>query len=180
MHSSAYTRRSTGAPHVGNERRRRHLAALGGPAGPGSARAGGRVAAGNEPDSALAAPSAFLPPCISVHTCRPSVETDPAVRRLLVPCVHRQPLFTAILSPDGADVPPLEKANSLRKKLGLRRRAGRCVKNGVTFTSRWADTGRPASSVPFPDLVRARRTTWVPHPCALPVTYFKQILRGKV
>ena len=40
--------------------------------------------------------------------------------------------------------------------------------------------GRPAPSVPFPDLVRPRRTTWVADRYALPLTYFKRILRGKV
>ncbi len=40
--------------------------------------------------------------------------------------------------------------------------------------------GRPAPSVPFPDLVRPRRATWWADRYALPVTYFKRILRGKV
>ncbi len=40
--------------------------------------------------------------------------------------------------------------------------------------------GRPAPSVPFPDLVKPRRTTWVVDRYALPVTYFRRILRGKV
>ncbi len=40
--------------------------------------------------------------------------------------------------------------------------------------------GQLAPSVPFPDLVRPRRTTWVADRYALPVTYFKRILRGKV
>ena len=40
--------------------------------------------------------------------------------------------------------------------------------------------GRPAPTVPFPDLVRPRRATWLADRYALPVTYFKRILRGKV
>ena len=40
--------------------------------------------------------------------------------------------------------------------------------------------GRPAPTVPFPDLVRPRRATWVADRYALPVTYFRRILRGKV
>ncbi|MBA2640787.1 MAG: NAD(P)/FAD-dependent oxidoreductase [Nocardioidaceae bacterium] len=40
--------------------------------------------------------------------------------------------------------------------------------------------GRPAPTVPFPDLVRPRRATWWADRYALPVTYFKRILRGKV
>ncbi len=40
--------------------------------------------------------------------------------------------------------------------------------------------GRPAPSVPFPDLVRPRRATWVADRYALPSTYFHRILRGKV
>ena len=40
--------------------------------------------------------------------------------------------------------------------------------------------GRPTPSVPFPDLVRPRRTTWWVDRYALPVTYFRRILRGKV
>jgi sulfide:quinone oxidoreductase len=40
--------------------------------------------------------------------------------------------------------------------------------------------GRPSPTVPFPDLVRPRRTTWAVDRYALPVTYFKRILRGKV
>ena len=40
--------------------------------------------------------------------------------------------------------------------------------------------GRPAASVPFPDLVRPRRATWAVDRYALPVTYFRRILRGKV
>jgi sulfide:quinone oxidoreductase len=40
--------------------------------------------------------------------------------------------------------------------------------------------GRAAPSVPFPDLVRPRRATWLADRYALPVTYFRRILRGKV
>ncbi len=40
--------------------------------------------------------------------------------------------------------------------------------------------GRPAPSVPFPDLVRPRRVTWLADRYGLPVTYFRRILRGKV
>lgn len=40
--------------------------------------------------------------------------------------------------------------------------------------------GRPAPSVPFPDLVTPRRMTWLADRYALPVTYFRRILRGKV
>ena len=40
--------------------------------------------------------------------------------------------------------------------------------------------GRPAPSVPAPDLVRPRRITWAVDRYALPVTYFMRILRGKV
>ena len=40
--------------------------------------------------------------------------------------------------------------------------------------------GRPAPTVPFPDLVRPRRATWWVDRYALPVTYFRRILRGKV
>jgi sulfide:quinone oxidoreductase len=40
--------------------------------------------------------------------------------------------------------------------------------------------GRPAPSVPFLDLVRPRRATWWLDRYALPVTYFRRILRGKV
>jgi len=40
--------------------------------------------------------------------------------------------------------------------------------------------GRPAPSVPFPDLVRPRRATWLFDRYALPVTYFRRLLRGKV
>ena len=40
--------------------------------------------------------------------------------------------------------------------------------------------GRSSPSVPFPDLVRPRRVTWVADRYALPVTYFRRILRGKV
>jgi sulfide:quinone oxidoreductase len=40
--------------------------------------------------------------------------------------------------------------------------------------------GRPAPSAPFPDLVRPRRLTWLVDRYALPATYFRRILRGKV
>lgn len=40
--------------------------------------------------------------------------------------------------------------------------------------------GRPAPTVPFPDLVRPRRVTWWVDRYALPRTYFRRILRGKV
>jgi sulfide:quinone oxidoreductase len=40
--------------------------------------------------------------------------------------------------------------------------------------------GRPAPTTPFPDLVRPRRVTWWVDRYALPVTYFRRILRGKV
>ena len=40
--------------------------------------------------------------------------------------------------------------------------------------------GRPAPSVRFPDLVQPRRVQWLVDRYALPVTYFKRILRGKV
>ena len=40
--------------------------------------------------------------------------------------------------------------------------------------------GRPAPTVRFPDLVRPRRATWWIDRYALPVTYFKRILRGRV
>ncbi|MDO5712426.1 MAG: NAD(P)/FAD-dependent oxidoreductase, partial [Micrococcales bacterium] len=40
--------------------------------------------------------------------------------------------------------------------------------------------GRPEPTVSFPDLVRPRLTTWWVDRYALPVTYFKRILRGKV
>ena len=40
--------------------------------------------------------------------------------------------------------------------------------------------GRPAPSVPFPDLVRPRWVTWPADRYGLPVTYFKRILRGQV
>lgn len=39
---------------------------------------------------------------------------------------------------------------------------------------------KPAPTVSFPDLVRPRRATWVMDRYALPTTYFKRILRGKV
>jgi sulfide:quinone oxidoreductase len=40
--------------------------------------------------------------------------------------------------------------------------------------------GRPAPTVPFPDLVRPRRSTWLVDRYALPVVYFRRLLRGKV
>lgn len=40
--------------------------------------------------------------------------------------------------------------------------------------------GRPAPTVPFPDLVRPRRATWFADRYALPVAYFRRILRGRV
>lgn len=40
--------------------------------------------------------------------------------------------------------------------------------------------GRPTPSVPFPDLLVPRRTSWWLDRYALPVTYFRRILRGKV
>ena len=40
--------------------------------------------------------------------------------------------------------------------------------------------GRPAPTVPFPDLVKPRRATWSVDRYGLPVTYFRRILRGKV
>ncbi len=40
--------------------------------------------------------------------------------------------------------------------------------------------GHSVPSVPFPDLVRPRRVTWWVDRYALPVTYFRRILRGKV
>lgn len=40
--------------------------------------------------------------------------------------------------------------------------------------------GRLSPTVPFPDLVRPRRTTWWVDRYALPQTYFRRILRGKV
>ncbi len=40
--------------------------------------------------------------------------------------------------------------------------------------------GRPAPSVPFPDLVKPRMLTWYADRYGLPLTYFKRILRGKV
>lgn len=40
--------------------------------------------------------------------------------------------------------------------------------------------GRPAPSLPFPDLTRPRWTTWWVDRHALPRTYFRRILRGKV
>ena len=40
--------------------------------------------------------------------------------------------------------------------------------------------GRPAPSVPFPDLVKPRLATWLVDRYGLPVAYFRRILRGKV
>jgi sulfide:quinone oxidoreductase len=40
--------------------------------------------------------------------------------------------------------------------------------------------GRPTPTVPFPDLVRPRRATWLVDRYVLPATYFRRILRGKV
>ncbi|WP_028473182.1 NAD(P)/FAD-dependent oxidoreductase [Nocardioides alkalitolerans] len=40
--------------------------------------------------------------------------------------------------------------------------------------------GRPSPSVPFVDLTRPRRTTWLADRYGLPQTYFRRILRGKV
>ncbi|MDT9595066.1 FAD/NAD(P)-binding oxidoreductase [Nocardioides zeae] len=40
--------------------------------------------------------------------------------------------------------------------------------------------GRPAPTVPFPDLFRPRRSTWLADRYGLPVTYFRRILRGRV
>ena len=40
--------------------------------------------------------------------------------------------------------------------------------------------GGPSPSVPFPDLLRPRRATWWVDRYALPVTYFRRILRGRV
>jgi sulfide:quinone oxidoreductase len=40
--------------------------------------------------------------------------------------------------------------------------------------------GRPTPTAPFPDLVRPRRSTWWLDRYALPVIYFRRILRGKV
>ncbi|NYE38144.1 sulfide:quinone oxidoreductase [Nocardioides cavernae] len=41
-------------------------------------------------------------------------------------------------------------------------------------------TGRRVPTVPFPDLVRPRHSTWLLDRYALPQTYFRRILRGKV
>ena len=41
-------------------------------------------------------------------------------------------------------------------------------------------TGRPAPSVPFPDLTRPRRSTWLVDRYGLPQVYFRRILRGRV
>lgn len=40
--------------------------------------------------------------------------------------------------------------------------------------------GRPAPTVPFPDLVRPRLSTWLVDRYALPVAYYRRILRGHV
>lgn len=40
--------------------------------------------------------------------------------------------------------------------------------------------GHPDPTMPFPDLVRPRRATWWVDRYALPATYFRRILRGKV
>ena len=40
--------------------------------------------------------------------------------------------------------------------------------------------GRPAPSVPFPDLAKPRLATWFVDRYGLPVAYFRRILRGKV
>ncbi|GAA4669514.1 FAD/NAD(P)-binding oxidoreductase [Nocardioides nanhaiensis] len=40
--------------------------------------------------------------------------------------------------------------------------------------------GRPVPSVPFPDMTVPRRLTWLVDRYALPVTYFRRILKGKV
>jgi hypothetical protein len=40
--------------------------------------------------------------------------------------------------------------------------------------------GRPAPTVPFPDLVRPSRAPWWVDRYVLPSTYFRRILRGKV
>lgn len=40
--------------------------------------------------------------------------------------------------------------------------------------------GRPAPTVPFPDLVRPRLSTWLVDRYALPVAYYRRILRGRV
>ncbi|MFW6774171.1 hypothetical protein ACOACO_07800 [Nocardioides sp. CPCC 205120] len=41
-------------------------------------------------------------------------------------------------------------------------------------------SGRPSPSVPFVDLARPRRATWLADRYGLPQTYFRRILRGKV
>lgn len=40
--------------------------------------------------------------------------------------------------------------------------------------------GRPTPTVPFPDLTKPRRSTWLVDRWGLPLTYFHRILRGKV
>ncbi|HSJ22733.1 MAG TPA: hypothetical protein VK964_19375 [Nocardioidaceae bacterium] len=40
--------------------------------------------------------------------------------------------------------------------------------------------GRPAPTVPFPDLVRPSRALWWMDRYVLPSTYFRRILSGKV
>jgi sulfide:quinone oxidoreductase len=40
--------------------------------------------------------------------------------------------------------------------------------------------GRPAPTVPFPDLTRPRRSTWLVDRYGLPQVYFRRILRGRV
>ncbi|MDQ1105387.1 NAD(P)/FAD-dependent oxidoreductase [Nocardioides zeae] len=40
--------------------------------------------------------------------------------------------------------------------------------------------GRPAPTVPFPDLARPRRSTWLVDRYGLPQVYFRRILRGRV
>jgi sulfide:quinone oxidoreductase len=40
--------------------------------------------------------------------------------------------------------------------------------------------GNPAPTAPLVDLTRPRRATWLADRYALPVVYFRRILRGKV
>lgn len=40
--------------------------------------------------------------------------------------------------------------------------------------------GRPAPTVPFPDLTRPRRSTWLVDRYGLPQVYFRRVLRGRV
>jgi sulfide:quinone oxidoreductase len=40
--------------------------------------------------------------------------------------------------------------------------------------------GRPSPSVPFLDPIKPRRSTWLLDRYALPVFYFRRILRGRV